>query len=73
MGEAAGVAAVHAVDSRCELRDVDIQRLQTQLVRQGAVVERPKPDGDSRVGADELEAELTDSIHHRAVDQRAYD
>jgi 2-polyprenyl-6-methoxyphenol hydroxylase-like FAD-dependent oxidoreductase len=69
MGEAAGVAATLAVDSDVEVRDVDVSAVQSQLVRQGAVVDRP---GDGRRTDDGLDIE--DSIHWQAVDSsRAYD
>jgi hypothetical protein len=73
MGEAAGVAAVHAVSDSVDLRDVDVGRLQAQLVRQGAVVHRPEQPGQPCSATGSLEAELADSIHHRAVvdDRRA--
>ena len=64
MGEAAGVAAVLAVDDGAEFRDVDIDALQTQLVKQGALVDRPAEvsllDHDERDGP-----EFAGSIHHR--------
>jgi hypothetical protein len=74
MGEAAGVAAVHAVGDSVELRDVDVARLQTQLVKQGAVVRRP--DQPEHLGSETttVDAEFADSIHHRVVvdDRRAF-
>jgi hypothetical protein len=73
MGEAAGVAAVLAVDGGADLRDVEVGALQAQLVRQGAIVDRPTAPStdDGRHGPD---AGLEDSIHWQAVDQaRAYD
>ncbi len=73
MGEAAGVAAVLAVDSGAELRDVDIDALQTQLVKQGALVDRPaeKVDHDGRDGPD---VGLEESIHWQAVNEaRAFE
>ena len=39
MGEAAGVAAVLAVDGGTAVRDVDIKALQAQLVEQGSIVD----------------------------------
>ncbi|HSB87240.1 MAG TPA: FAD-dependent oxidoreductase, partial [Ilumatobacteraceae bacterium] len=73
MGEAAGVAATLAVDSGSDVRDVDIHMLQTQLVKQGAIVDRPTQHGqgdkDQRAGSG-----LEDSIHWQAVnDARAFD
>lgn len=72
MGEAAGVAAVHAVDEQVAVRDIDVARLQAQLVKQGAIVDRP----NERAAADaaDIESEFAESIHLRAVagDQRAY-
>ncbi len=73
MGEAAGVAAVLAVDSGAELRDVDIDALQTQLVKQGALVDRPAEnvDHDGRDGPD---VGLEESIHWQAVNEaRAFE
>lgn len=70
MGEAAGVAAVHAVDDGVELRDVDVTRLQAQLAKQGAIVDRPDERQDRHAAAN-IEAELADSIHHRAVAEGA--
>jgi hypothetical protein len=70
MGEAAGVAAVQAVDAGVALRDVEVARLRTQLVRQGAVVARPSNGAGTVDAAGSLEAELVESIHHRAVDDR---
>lgn len=73
MGEAAGVAATLAVDSGSDVRDIDIRMLQTQLVKQGAIVDRPTQHGqgdkDQRAGSG-----LEDSIHWQAVnDARAFD
>ena len=74
-GEAAGVAAVHAVSDSVELRDVDVGRLQAQLVKQGAIVHRP--DQPEHLGSEttSVDAEFADSIHHRVVvdDKRAYE
>jgi hypothetical protein len=74
MGEAAGVAAVLAVDGGTGVREVDVSALQAQLVRQGAIVDRPTApgtDGGRHGGAD---AGLEESIHWQAVDEaRAYD
>ncbi len=73
MGEAAGVAATLAVDSGIELRDIDIRALQTQLVKQGAIVDRPsqQSQGDETRSTD---SGLQDSIHWQAVnEERAFD
>jgi hypothetical protein len=74
MGEAAGVAAVQALHAGTELRDIDVARLQADLERQGALVHR---QGAARRGPGSggtIEAELAESIHHRAVDdRRAYE
>ena len=73
MGEAAGVAAVLAVDGGCDVRDVDIGALQSQLVRQGAIVERPSLHSRHDPG-DLPDAGLEESIHWQAVDEaRAFD
>lgn len=73
MGEAAGVAATLAIDGGIDVREIDIRRLQTQLVKQGGIVDRPTQNprpGDGR-GVD---AGLEDSIHWQAVnDARAFD
>jgi hypothetical protein len=73
MGEAAGAAAVLAVNSGADVRDVDISALQAQLVRQGAIVDRPALDSrHDEHGTPE--AGLEESIHWQAVDQaRAFD
>jgi hypothetical protein len=71
MGEAAGVAAVHAMDDSVELRDVDIARLQAQLVRQGAIVHRREEPGEPVTTATNVEAEFADSIHRRWGTQEA--
>ena len=68
MGEAAGVAAVQALDDGVELRDIDVDALRAQLVKQGAVVDRPD-DGRPLDPHGSLEAELAESIHHRVVDE----
>jgi len=75
MGEAAGVAAVHALADKVELRDVDIPALRAQLARQGAIVERPSDGRGLPDPAGSIEAELAESIHHRVVanDRRAFD
>jgi 2-polyprenyl-6-methoxyphenol hydroxylase-like FAD-dependent oxidoreductase len=73
MGEAAGVAAVLAVDGAANPRDVDVRALQAQLVRQGAIVDRPTGAGESE-GDGSPEVGLEESIHWQAVDQaRAFD
>ena len=70
MGEAAGVAGVHAIDDSVAVRDVDSGRLRAQLARQGAVVDRPTGRHEAIDPGGSLEAELVDSIHHRVVDER---
>jgi hypothetical protein len=73
MGEAAGVAAVLAVDSGAEVRDIDIGALQSRLVTHGAIVDRPTQNGQDggRHGPD---VGLEESIHWQAVDEaRAFD
>jgi hypothetical protein len=73
MGEAAGVAAVMAVDKDVEVRDLNIDALQARLVEQGAIVHRPtQPDrSDGQHGA---EVGLEESIHWQAVhESRAFD
>ena len=73
MGEAAGVAAVLAVDDAVRLRDVDVARLQHRLVEQGAIVDRPN-ERTQAADVASIDAELVDSIHIRVVDDhRAYD
>jgi hypothetical protein len=71
MGEAAGVAAVHARDDSVELRDVDIDRLQAQLGRQGAIVHRPDEPEEPVSTTTNVEAEFADSIHRRWGTQEA--
>jgi hypothetical protein len=71
MGEAAGVAAVHSLDASVDLRDVDVGSLQAQLARQGAIVRRPLTGGEPIGSAGPIEAELAESIHRRAVDDRS--
>jgi hypothetical protein len=74
MGEAAGLAAVQALDESVALRDVDVDALQAQLERQGAIVRRPRTGAEPVEAAGVIEAELAESIHHRAVDdKRAYE
>ncbi len=60
MGEAAGVAAVQALSDAVALRDVNIDAVQAQLARQGAVVTRPKRE--TAHDAD-LDDEFGSSIH----------
>ena len=62
MGEAAGVAAVQALDQDVALRDVDVAAVQAQLARQGAIVERPK--AETREAAN-LDDEFAESIHRK--------
>jgi 2-polyprenyl-6-methoxyphenol hydroxylase-like FAD-dependent oxidoreductase len=71
MGEAAGVAAVHALGDSVELRAVDVARLQAQLVRQGAIVHRPDAPEQSVATRTNVEAEFADSIHRRWGTQEA--
>ena len=73
MGEAAGVAAVLAVDSDAELRDVDIDALRAQLVRQGGIVDRPTSPSDHD-GSHGPDAGIEESIHWQAVNEaRAFE
>jgi hypothetical protein len=74
-GEAAGVAAVHAVSDSVELRDVDVARLQAQLEKQGAIVSRPEQSGRTGSATTSADDEFAESIHHRVVvdDKRAYE
>jgi FAD dependent oxidoreductase len=65
MGEAAGVAAVHALDTGVALRDVDIAAVQAQLTRQGALVERPKRDPGASSAGTTLDGEFAESIHRK--------
>jgi hypothetical protein len=64
MGEAAGVAAVQALDAGVALRVVDVAAVQAQLARQGAVVERAnaEPTDTSRASVD---GEFAESIHSK--------
>ena len=62
MGEAAGVAAVHAIDDAVALRDVNVEAVQAQLVRQGAIVTRPKRPAAHDADIDD---EFAESIHRR--------
>jgi putative aminopeptidase FrvX len=63
MGEAAGVAAVKALDAGVAVRDVDVAAVQAQLIRQGAIVTRAVDD-QAPVGA-AVEAEFANSIHRK--------
>jgi hypothetical protein len=73
MGEAAGVAASLAVDRGVDVGEVDIGSLQTQLVKQGAIVDRPD-DAHQLIPIADPEAGLEESIHWQAVDPaRAFD
>jgi hypothetical protein len=73
MGEAAGVAAVLAVDGGVDVRKVEIGTLQAQLVKQGAVVDRPIED-DTPEGRDGPDVGLEESIHWQAVNEaRAFE
>jgi 2-polyprenyl-6-methoxyphenol hydroxylase-like FAD-dependent oxidoreductase len=67
MGEAAGVAATLAVDGDVDVGAIDIERLQGQLVRQGAIVDRPAEarGSDDEAGPDEG---IEESIHWRAIE-----
>jgi hypothetical protein len=62
MGEAAGVAAVQALSDQVELRDVSVEAVQAQLLRQGAVVTRPKRETARDADIDD---EFASSIHRR--------
>lgn len=62
MGEAAGVAAVHALADEVALRDVNVEALQAQLLRQGAVVGRRQQDAAHDANINE---EFAESIHRR--------
>jgi hypothetical protein len=62
MGEAAGVAAVQALHDSVPLRDVHVEAVQAQLVRQGALVTRPKRDVANDADIDE---EFATSIHKK--------
>ena len=66
MGEAAGVAAVLALDGGTRVRDIGVNALQAQLERQGAIVARPAGSGRLDRGADE-DIGLEESIHWTAV------
>ena len=73
MGEAAGVAATLAVDSAVDVRDIDVRALQTQLVKQGGIVDRPAQRERAR-REPQSRLELEQSIHWQAVDEaRAFD
>jgi hypothetical protein len=73
MGEAAGVAATLAVDGDSDLGDIDVRALQTQLVKQGSIVDRPTQQ-DHGKETDSLDSELEQSIHWQAVNEaRAFD
>jgi hypothetical protein len=65
MGEAAGVAAVQALDVGVALRDVDVTAVQAQLARQGAVVERRKRGSEPAGSAASLDGEFAESIHRK--------
>jgi len=69
MGEAAGVAAVLALDNGGDVRGVDVHAVQTQLVKQGGIVDRPTqpapPDDDGNA-----DSGLEESIHWQAVDDK---
>jgi SAM-dependent methyltransferase len=73
MGEAAGVAATLAVDGGVDVRHIDIGALQAQLVKQGAIVDRPAQQ-NNRDEVDSPDSGLEDSIHWQAVNEaRAFD
>jgi hypothetical protein len=73
MGEAAGVAATLAVDSGVKVREVDVEALQAQLVKQGGIVERPTQQSYDD-GTHAPEAGVEESIHWQAVDKaRAFE
>jgi hypothetical protein len=65
MGEAAGVAAVQALDVGVALRDVDVAAVQAQLARQGAVVEGRKRGPEPASPAVSLDGEFAESIHRK--------
>jgi hypothetical protein len=67
------VAATLAVGGGVDVREIDVGALQTQLVKQGAIVDRPilLTQGDGVPGAG---SGLEDSIHWQAVNEaRAFD
>ena len=66
MGEAAGVAAVLAIDGGTAVRNVDVKALQAQLVDQGAIVDLPAHATAHDSEGDDLGVE--ESIHWQAVD-----
>jgi hypothetical protein len=73
MGEAAGVAATLAVDGHTDVRDIDVRVLQTQLVKQGSIVDRPTRKNQPGEPQN-LVSELEESIHWQAVNEaRAFD
>ena len=73
MGEAAGVAATLAADGAGDLRAIDVGMLQTQLVKQGGIVDRPAQQSQPDEALD-LGSELEESIHWQAVNEaRAFD
>jgi hypothetical protein len=73
MGEAAGVAATLAVGGVGDVRAIDVRELQTQLVKQGGIVDRPAQQ-DHGKEAHSLDSQLEESIHWRAVNEaRAFD
>ena len=72
MGEAAGVAAVMAVNGRHRLRDVSVPELQRRLLERGAIID--PPGGVPERVPDDGDTQLEASIHWRAVDDvRAHD
>ena len=51
MGQAAGFAALQSLDTDCEAKNVDINKLQDKLIAQGAILEQPNQVADiSRKG-----------------------
>jgi hypothetical protein len=73
MGEAAGLAAVVAIDDGVDVRAVDTARLQQRLQQTGAIVRRGATGGIATAGPGAT-GELETSIHWTAVDTaRAYD
>jgi 2-polyprenyl-6-methoxyphenol hydroxylase-like FAD-dependent oxidoreductase len=72
MGEAAGVAAMLAVDRETTVRHVDIEALRRKLAQQGAIVDLPSTQGEREASADDVG--LEESIHWQAVDRaRAFE
>jgi len=62
MGEAAGLAAVQAVDDGVNVRAIDVARLQSALTKAGAIVSRPRTPVSATTTAP-IDTELAESIH----------